>query len=443
MSIIKLLSKKLDRLIFTTPSHNQKAPYSQNLDSFYKLDYSEIEGYDNLSNPKNAIFMAQAKASEILGTKQTFFVTQGATTALLAAMKAVINPADKVLVARNCHKSVFNGLILCAGYVDWFMPEINDEWGIYTQISPEKLESTLKLNEYKAFIMTSPTYEGVNSNIEEIAKICKKYKTYLIVDEAHGTLNSFCDKLPNSAIAQGADISINSLHKTAGALNQCAILNVNNDIQNIEIGLFQKALNIFHTTSPSYPLLFNIESAIAYLSSKEGKNEIDSLILEIEKIKKELTRFGVEFYEDESHDPTKILVRKQGISGFDLSELMFEEYNMEDELNNSISALYLTGIGTTKAKLDKLKNALKKVIVNPSYEFQKADFQPFPLVKVQPVDTFNHDYVYINKQDCLLNVSNTMIIPYPPGVGILYPGEAIQKWHLDYLNNDVEVMVQK
>lgn len=435
-----MLSKKIDRCLFTTPSHGQKAPFSQNLDSFYKIDYSEIDGYDNLSNPKSAIFASMAKTSEILGAKQTFYVTSGATSAILAAMKAIICPGDKVLVARNCHKSVFNGLILSAGCVDWFMPENSPEWGIYTHIDPQKLDSTLQLNQYKVFIMTSPTYEGINSDIEKIAKICKKYGTYLLVDEAHGSLYNFSKNLPKTAIEQGADISINSLHKTAGALNQCAILNVGKNIQKIEITAFQRALNIFQTTSPSYPLLSNIEACISYLNSKEGENEIDSLLLEIDKAKKELLRFGVQFYGAENHDPTKMLVRKEGISGFDLSELMFDEYNIEEELHNSISCLYLTGVGTERKKIEKLKNALKKVITNPSYEFQNADFQPFPLVKIQPVDTFCRDYIYVNKQDCLLKISNKMILPYPPGIGLLYPGEAIQKWHLDYLENDVEVI---
>ena len=260
MSIIKLLSKKLEKTIFTTPSHNQKPVFSQNYESFYKNDYSEIEGFDNLSDPKSSILMAQGKISDILNTKQTYFITQGATTALLAAMKAIINPADKVLVARNCHKSVFNGLILTAGYIEWFMPDIDNEWGIYTTIDPKKLESTLKLNHYKVFIMTSPTYEGINSNIKKISEICKKYDTYLIVDEAHGILNNFSDELPESAINQGADISVNSLHKTAGALNQTAILNINRQIRNIDLNIFQKSINLFHTTSPSYPLLANIEA---------------------------------------------------------------------------------------------------------------------------------------------------------------------------------------
>ena len=439
MSITKLLNKKPERLLFTTPSHNQKPVFCQNFIDFYSMDYSEIEGFDNLSQPKNAILLSQGKASDCLKTKQTFFVVQGATTAILASMKALINPGDKVLVARNCHKSVFSGLIITAGVVDWFMPEIDSDWGIYTKIDPDKLKKTLEINDYKVFIMTSPTYEGVNSDIEKISRICASHGTYLIVDEAHGSLYNFSSKLPKTAIEQGADISVNSLHKTAGALNQCALLNVSINSK-FDVSLFQNALNLFQTTSPSYPLLYNIESCLNYLDSKEGKKEISNLIAEIEKFKKELTRFGVEFYDNLSHDPTKILLRKEGISGSDLSKAMFDDYNIEDELNNEVSCLYLTGIGTTKQKLERLKNALKKISTNPSYDWTKVDFQPHPMVKIQPVATFNREYVYVNRQDSKMKLSNRIICPYPPGIGILYPGEVIQDWHLKYLANNVEVM---
>ena len=442
MSISKLLNKKIDRILFTTPSHNQHVYFNKEFENFYKKDLSEIEGFDNLQNPKNSIFMAQMKASEILKTKQTFFVVQGATTAMLAAMKALINPGEKVLVARNCHKSVFSGLILTAALVDWFMPEVDSSWGIYTHIDPEKLEQTLKLNQYRVFIMTSPTYEGINSDIEKIAQICRSYGVYLIVDEAHGSLYNFSPDLPKTAIEQGADISINSLHKTAGALNQCALLNISNKIKNTEVEIFQKALNLFQTTSPSYPLLENIENCIDFLNSPRGALEISSLISNIEKIKPELERYGVELYSSKNHDITKILLRKEGISGVDLSETLFNDFKIEDEMNNKISCLYLTGIGTTRQKLDKLKTALKKVPTNPSYKFEGVDFQPYPLVKLQPVATFNREYMFVNKNNSILKVSNKMIIPYPPGFGVLYPGEAIQDWHLDYLSNDVEVICQ-
>ena len=109
-------------------------------------------------------------------------------------------------------------------------------------------------------------------------------------------------------------------------------------------------------------------------------------------------------------------------------------------MNNQNSCLYLTGIGTTKQKLEKLKNALKKIKTNPSFEFQNMDFQPYPIVKLQPVNAYNREYIYVNKNDSLLKISNKIIMPYPPGIGLLYPGEAIQKWHLNYLNNDVEII---
>ena len=440
MSIVKLLNNQIKRTIFTTPSHNQKALFSQKYTDFYSNDVSEFDGYDNLSNPSGAIMMAQGRASEIFNTKATYFITQGATTAILAAMKALIKPMDKVLVARNCHKSVYNGLVLTAGMVDWFMPETDSNWGIYTKINPEKLEAILNLNNYKAFIITSPTYEGINSDIKKISSICRNHGVYLIVDEAHGSLYNFSDKLPKTAIAQGADVAINSLHKTAGALNQTALLHVSNNIFNIEVEEFQKAINLFHTSSPSYPLLANIEACIDFLNSKKGVEEINNLLDEIEKLKKNLDRFGIEFYEDENHDVTKILLRKHGISGFDLSENMFDEFRIEDELNNSISCLYLTGIGTTKQKLEKLKNALPKVKTNPSYDFQQYEFQPYPLVKMQPFEAFNKQYSYISKDNCILKIAASTLLPYPPGIGILYPGEAIQKWHLDYLGNDVKVI---
>ena len=440
MSISKLLNKKQDRILFTTPSHNQRAIFNKEYEEFYKHDVSEIEGYDNLQDPKSAILMAQGKVSDILRTKQTFFVVQGATTAMLAAMKAIISPGDKVLVARNCHKSVYNGLIITAGLIDWFMPETDAEWGIYTYIDPDKLEQTLKLDDYKAFIMTSPTYEGINSDIELISNICKNNNTYLIVDEAHGSLYKFSPELPKTAIEQGADVSINSLHKTAGALNQCALLNVSNTTNNIDVEIFQKSLNIFQTTSPSYPLLENIENCISFLNSNQGALELSNLFRNIEKIKPELMRFGVEFYEDDNHDPTKLLFKKEGISGFELSNALFNDYNIEDEMNNSLSCLCLTGSGTTKAKLDKLKDALKKIPTNLSYRPEAVQFQPHPLVKLQPVSAFNREYVYVKKEDCLYRVSNKLIVPYPPGFGVLYPGEAIQEWHLSYLNCDVQVI---
>ncbi len=441
MSIIKLLSKKPERILFTTPSHGQKSPYLPNLEGYYNWDYSEIEGFDNLADPSGAILMAQGRASDCFGAKNTFFLTGGATLGILAAMKSVIQEGDRVLVARNCHKSVYNGLVVTCARVDWLMPETNDYFGIYGEINPEEVENNLKLNQYKALIITSPTYEGVNSDIESISKICRQYGVYLIVDEAHGALYNFSDKLPKTALEQGADFVINSLHKNAGAPNQCALLHVSNRIRDdFEWRQVQRAINLFNTSSPSYPLLACIEAAVTYLHSKEGKKAIDDLINNIEHFKKDLRKEGWEFYDNENSDPTKILIKRPDVSGLELSEKLFREFHIEDEMASDVCALYLCGIGTTRAKLDRLKNAIKKVKLTKQTQEPKVSFQPFPFVKMLPFEAFYKDYAFVSKENAILKVSSEMIVPYPPGIGILYPGEAIQEWHLDYLGDDAGVI---
>lgn len=439
MSIIKLLNKKLNRILFTTPSHSQVPSFSKEYGKFYSDDVSEYDGYDNLSNPKSSIMLAQAYASNVFKSGQTFFVTQGATTAIHAAIKTLLNPNDKVLVARNCHKSVFSGLVLSCADVDWFMPEVNQDWGIYTNIDVKKLDATLKLSDYKVFIMTNPTYEGVCSDIKEIANVCRQNNTYLIVDEAHGALYNFSNNLPQTSIEQGADVVINSLHKSAGALNQTALLHINSEIQKINVSDFQNTLNLFHTSSPSYPLLKNIEQCIRFLASNKGKNKIDNLLSEIEKFKKDAQKYGIEFY-DENHDATKILLRKKGISGQNLSEILFDKNKIEDEMNNEICCLYLTGIGTTKSKLSRLKSALINVPIDKDYEYAIAEFQPHPNVKLKPWQAFCAGHSICEKTDACMKISAESIIPYPPGIGILYPGETIQQWHLNYINKVINVI---
>ncbi|MDO5437039.1 MAG: aminotransferase class V-fold PLP-dependent enzyme [bacterium] len=445
MNLWKLINGN-KKTLFTTPSHGQKSPFLKELNEFYKRDLSEIEGFDNLSDPKGIIRKAQFKACEIYGTEKTFFLTQGATTGILAAMKAVIRPTDRILLARNCHKSVLNGAVLCNAEVDWILPDSKSEvslnWGVYGAIDPSALENQLKLNDYRAFIMTSPTYEGIYSDIEAISKICRQYNTYLIVDEAHGSLYNFSESFPKTAIESGADFSVNSLHKNAGALNQCALLHMSKDCKDIDSSLVQNAVNLFHTTSPSYPLLSVIEETIGFLNSKEGLKTIDELVLNIINFKEYFKNTPVEFLNGDNHDITKLFLKIKGLKGGRLSEILYESHNIEDEFNNDFGALFLTGIGTTKAKLDKLRIALLRIIENEknlNYE-AVCDFQPQPLVKIQPCLAFYAKETLVNRENSELMISSSSVIPYPPGIGILYPGEAIQQWHMKYLEENAGVI---
>lgn len=222
---------------------------------------------------------------------------------------------------------------------------INSAWGIPDKTLPEIID----IKGVKAVIVTSPTYEGIVSDIKALKVICEQNNAYLIIDEAHGALYPFSDKLPQSAV-NIADFTIQSLHKTAGGLNPTALLHVNCDVD------ASNALSMINTTSPSYPILATIEANINFLNSKKGKKYINKLITSLEDIKNTVN--NIEFGGD---DITKLLIKKDGMTGYDLSSILFEKYNIEDEKTNDISTMLLCGIGTSEKQLHYLKKVLSKL----------------------------------------------------------------------------------
>lgn len=346
MSLINMFKKKSKIALFTTPSHSQNFFVFSKFKQFYKYDISETDFHD----PQSALKSAQTKASKIYGTKSTFFLTNGSSSGIIAAVLTCTKSGDKVLIWDKAHPSHLNAAKLAGAAPLYYQLEKDTDWGIYSSSKPKCIEEKLKNEKIKAIIITSPTYEGVVSDINKISEICKKFGAYLIVDEAHGALYPFCDKLPSSAIYQGADFVIQSLHKTAGGLNPTAVLHCN-----IEADV-QSALDTISTTSPSYPLLASIEKNVNYLNSKKGRSKILELIKNIEDIKNNVT--NCDFFN--SADPTKILVKSDKMSGLEFSEYLFKK-NIEDEKTNEKSTMLLCGIGTDLKKLKKLENVLKKV----------------------------------------------------------------------------------
>ena len=341
MSLIKLLRKQNRKYLFTTPSHNQKYFIFNKFRNFYKYDISETEAQD----PQTALKHAEKRATGIYGTRHTHFLTNGSTSGVIAAVLACCNKGDKVLLWRNSHPCHLNAVKLAGCEPVFYDLPIDKEWGIPQKTTPELVD----VKGVKAVIVTSPSYEGIISDVEKIKEICRNNGAYLIIDEAHGALYPFSDKLPQSAV-NIADFTIQSLHKTAGGLNPTALLHVNCDCD------ASNALSMINTTSPSYPLLASIEANINFLNSKRGRKKIETLISLIEEIKNSTN--NVEFGGD---DITKILIKKSGMTGFELSEKLFDEFDIEDEKTNEVSTMLLCGIGTTEAKLKKLSHALKKI----------------------------------------------------------------------------------
>ncbi len=343
MGFDKLIKTKFNINLFTTPSHSQRFFIFKKFRHFYKYDISETDTH----NPEEMLVEAEKFAASVYGTKQTKFLTNGSTSGVLASVLSVVSGCcDNILLWSNAHKSHLNAVKLAGANPIFYNVPNDDKFGVPRGVNPEDLEPYFKNFKIKAVIITSPSYEGYVSDVKAIKELCNKYDTFLIVDEAHGALYPFSDKLPESAIKY-ADFVVQSLHKTAGGLNPTALLHVNCDI-NLK-------LDIISTTSPSYPLLLTIEKNIRYLNSSRGKKEISKLINNIIELRESLPE-----YDFGGDDITKILIKKEGLSGFDLSEKLYS-FNIEDEKTNDISTLLLTGIGTKKEKLDKLKLALKRI----------------------------------------------------------------------------------
>ena len=338
MTFRKLIRSSFKNILFTTPSHAQKFFLFKKFSHVYKYDVSETDTH----SPQEMLYEAESNASKIYGTKQTKFLTNGSSSGIIGAVLSCVNKGDKVLVWRNAHRCHHNAIKLAGAIPVYYDLPLN-EFGVTTAFTnPEKyLDKSIK-----AIIVTSPTYEGYVSDIKNIKSVCEKFGTYLIVDEAHGALYPFSEELPQTAIPY-ADFTVQSLHKTAGGLNPTALLHVNCDIE--------LKLDMITTTSPSYPLLMTIENNINYLASKRGKKEINKLINNLKELRKDLTD-----YQFGSDDITKLLIKKEGLTGYKLSEKLYE-LGIEDEKTNEVSTMLLTGIGTKKDKLERLKFALKKI----------------------------------------------------------------------------------
>lgn len=345
MSLVRLLEEKADKTLYTTPSHGQRFFIYEPLKEMYKRDISEIECF----NPQEALNQAQLRARTIYHTYSTTYLTNGSTSGIIAAVLSCTQVGDKVLIASNSHPCHFNAVRLAGARALTYDLDIDEEWGVPLETKPEVIDYFLSRYNIRTVIITSPTYEGIISDIEEIKQICEKHNAFLIVDEAHGALYPFSDKLPLSAV-NVADFTVQSLHKTAGGLNPTALLHCNCGID------VRPALDMFMTTSPSYPLLASIEENIEYLNSREGRKEIDNLITRLDKMR--LKCRGCQFFGD---DPTKILIKVPGISGYELSEMLYQDFDVEDERTNEKSTMLLCGIGTDNRKIDRLQHVLSKL----------------------------------------------------------------------------------
>lgn len=276
--------------IFHMPGHKltKGMPYELAQD-ILKLDVTEIDGTDNLHYPEGIIKEAEELAAKAFGADKTFFLVNGSTCGIQAAIMSVCARGQKIIIGRDSHKSVVSGLILSGAEPVFVYPQYNCEFGITTSITAESIEKSLCQHpDAVAVLITRPNYYGICSDIEKISSIVHAYNKLLIVDEAHGAHLAFNEKLPPSAIKYGADICIQSAHKTLPAVTQGAYLHVKGS--RVDIDKLKFNLTMFQTSSPSYIIMSYLDIA-RELMELYGKTKLNNLLDEISWFKQQLKKY--------------------------------------------------------------------------------------------------------------------------------------------------------
>lgn len=420
----------------------------------YNIDITEIHDFDNLHSPNGVIDKIQKKAAKIYSAQHAFILINGSTGGILSAIRSMTNQGDKILMARNCHKSVYNAVELLNLNVDCVFPDTNSEFNILTSVSPQEIDDKLTEsdNKIRLVIVTSPTYEGVVSDIKSISEICHKHGARLLVDEAHGAHFPFSNSFPYEALTCGADAAVLSLHKTLPSLTQTALLITNDDTLS---EILSENLSVFETSSPSYILMSSIEKCLGFCES--NKNKFDEYCRNLKIIRKKLENLkNLKIYDktdtDFDYDIGKIVIStaNANISGTKLAETLRNDYKIETEMAYSDYVIAMTSVCDTKDGLEKLSDALISIDSKLSEE---ADTEHISLKNLYTGKNFKSCELYkfhketIPFENSEFRTSAEYIWAYPPGIPLIVPGEIISKELINYIEYlsacKVEIMSTK
>jgi len=456
----------------TDTPHTFDIPYTLDtphmLDIPYTLDISEIDGFDNLTYPQGIIKDCMDRASRLWGSTHTFLLVNGATVGILTAVSALAKPGSAILMMRNSHLSVHNAAFINKLDIEYLYPDTVYDLGILGSIPPSDVKQKLNENpRISLVVITSPTYDGVISDIREIAGIAHDHGVPLLVDAAHGSHLGFHPsgakhgshlgfhpKFYENANALGADVVIHSIHKTLPALTQTALMHVNG----MDVRTFKKYLSIYQTSSPSYILMAGIERCISYLEDdafgKFGRfyNMLDDFYTFMEKLKhmKVFTsRFGQ--YKDLCMDPSKILVYSLNnmLTGRELHGILLHEHGIQSEMVGTHHVLLMTSVCDTDEGFKLLKNALLSIDEHISEGIKASSDDEPANEKIMVSSDYNDDngrirnkkdndrkyspYQLVDKREKTLtlrqsvgNVIMEYIYAYPPGTPLIIPGEVME-----------------
>jgi len=405
------------------------------IDDLYKVDVTEVAETDHLYDAEGILAESMARLSDFYGSKRSIYLVNGSTVGILSALGGLHKAHDAILVARNCHHSVYSGLIMYQLKPTYIYPKIT-QWGLLGGIDPEEVRKALAANpEIVSFIMTSPTYDGFISDIRKIKALCDRYNVVLIVDEAHGAHLPYSHDLPESALASRPGVVIHSVHKTLPVITGASLLHMN--LAEEEEKSVLKVLARLQTSSPSYIMMAQMDACVQVLGNneqmwKEHLENIDNLNKSLKKMKR---LYALTDYVDIregiiAHDPAKSLIISRGTvdNGWELSKRLRETFKIQMELEDGLHMLGIITLADSKKALKNYGRALLKLDKKTKKNINKGQVYAYskqPLIQLQPYQAEDQETVEVSLDQAIDQVSATMITPYPPGIPVIVPGEVI------------------
>lgn len=427
---------------FHMPGHKRN-PDTVNTDLPFDRDITEIDGFDNLHHPEGILKKAQETAASVYDTKECYYSVNGSTAALLAAVSATVPRNGQILVARNCHKAVYHALYLRNLIPTYVYPQMDPKWWINGGISSDKVERALAENlEIKAVLLTSPTYDGVVSDIEKIAEIVHRYEIPLIVDEAHGAHFHFSNYFPTSAAELGADLVIQSFHKTLPSMTQTAVLH--NCSDRVDSRLIRRFMGIYQSSSPSYILMASMDACMEKMSS-DGNEMFREFTKILEKARRRLSECKyIRLVSPEigtagvfDYDRSKLLfsTRYASMTGSELAQILLEKYHIQVEMETEHYVLALAAVGDSGEGFERLCQAIEEINQEEAQKKKEKRETEEPkagrtaytsLSQFMSITEAMESESEIRKlEESVGRISAEFGYLYPPGIPLIVPGEQI------------------
>lgn len=439
---------------FYTPGHKRGQGISQPLancfgEAVFRFDLPELVELDNLFAPQGVIQEAQQLAAAAFGAEHTWFLVNGSTCGVEAAILATCAAGDKIILPRNMHSSAIAGLILSGAVPIFVNPEYDSVLDIAHSITPKDVQSVLEQHpDAKAVMMVYPTYYGVCGDVAAIATLAHQYNIPLLVDEAHGPHFAFHPDLPLPALAAGADLSIQSTHKVLGAMTQASMLHVQGS--RIDIDRVSKALQLLQSTSPSYLLLASLDAARQQMAlhGEQLMNRTLQLAVSAREQISQIPGLAVlQFVQSTpgfiALDKTRLTVTVSdlGITGFEADEILAQR-GVIAELPSLQHLSFIISLGNTEADIVALVQAFTTLAKEYKRSLSGKDSVSVDvphkldvdyLLRISPREAFFASTQTLPIEQTSDRISAELVCPYPPGIPVLMPGEVVTSAALDYL----------